>query len=306
MIGGRILVNARRRDNQVRSVDDPGRTSLSYVGCIRGNTTGRSTSLVDLLDNIQMMYNIVIYQIELALARSGGKAVVYDMSQLPTNSGMDIQTVLYHLKTDGIIPINSKDEGNQVSSFNQFQQVDFTLSQSVQQLINLKMMLEDMAGQLSGVSPQREGAVSQYEYVGNVQRSVIQSSTITESWFYSHAEVKQRVLERLCNIMKIAWSGGKKAAMILGDGAYKFLNVMPDVALQDYGVYVGDSGKDDAMKQVVSQLAQSALQSGNIDLLNILRVLKADTMTEADKVLEQGMDEMKKQASEQQQQVMQH
>jgi len=304
-IGGKILVKAKRRDNQVRSVDDPGKTPLSYIGCIKGNTTGYPTSMVDVLTNVQMLYNIVIYQIELAMARSGGKAVVYDTSQIPTNVGMDMQTVLYHLKTDGIIPINSKDEGNQMASFNQFQQVDFTLSQSVQQLINLKIMLEDMAGQLSGVTRQREGAVDQYEYVGNVQRSVIQSSTITESWFYSHSEVKQRVLERLCNNMKIAWAGGKKAAMILGDGAYKFLTVMPDVSLQDFGVYIGDSGKDDSMKQVVQQLAQSALQAGNIDLLNILKVLKADTMTEAEKVLEKGMDEMKKQAAAQQEQAMQ-
>jgi hypothetical protein len=307
-IGGKILVNARRRDNQVRSVDNPGKTPLSYVGCIKGNTSGSPASIVDLLDNIQMLYNIVVYQIELAMARSGGKAVVYDVSQLPTNVGMDIQQVLYHLKTDGIIPINSKDEGNQMSSFNQFQQIDFTLSQSVQQLINLKVMLEDMAGQISGVTRQREGAVEKYEYVGNVQRSVVQSSTITESWFYSHAEVKQRVLERLCNLMKVAWAGGKKAGMILGDGAYKFLNVMPNVALQDFGVYVGDSGKDDAMKQVVQQLAQSALQAGSVDLLGVIKVLRADTMTEAEKVLEQAMSEMQKQqevAMQQQQQAQQ-
>ncbi len=305
MIGGKILVNARRRDNQVRSVDDPGKTPLSYVGCIYGNTTGKSTSMVDLLDNIQMLYNIVVYQIELAMARSGGKAVVYDVSQLPTNVGMDMSQVLYHLKTDGIIPINSKDEGNQIQSFNQFQQIDFTLSQSVQQLINLKVMLEDMAGQISGVSRQREGAVGQYEYVGNVQRSVVQSATITESWFYSHSECKQRVMERICNLMKICWAGGKKAGMILGDGAYKFLNVMPNIALQDYGVYVGDSGKDDSMKQVVQQLSQSALQSGTIDLLGVIKVLKADTMTEAEKVLEQAMTEMQKQQQAQQQQAMQ-
>ena len=308
LIGGKILVNAKRRDNQVRSIDDPGKTSLSYIGCIKGNTTGSGTSLVDMLDNIQMLYNIVVYQIELAMARSGGKAVVYDVSQLPTNVGMDIQQVLYHLKTDGIIPINSKDEGNQMQTFNQFQQIDFTLSQSVQQLINLKVMLEEMAGQISGVSRQREGAVGQYEYVGNVQRSVVQSATITESWFYSHAECKQRVLQGLTNLMKVCWAGGKKAGIILGDGAYKFLNIMPNIALQDFGIYVGDSGKDDSMKQVVQQLAQSALQSGTIDMLGVIKVLKSDTMTEAEKVLEQAMSEMKKQqqaAMEQQMQAQQ-
>ena len=305
LIGGKILVSAQRRDNQVRSIDDPGKTTLSYVGCIKGNTTGSGTSLVDMLDNIQMLYNIVVYQIELAMARSGGKAVVYDVSQLPTNVGMDIQQVLYHLKTDGIIPINSKDEGNQMQTFNQFQQIDFTLSQSVQQLINLKVMLEEMAGQISGVTRQREGAVGQYEYVGNVQRSVVQSSTITESWFYSHSECKQRVLQRLCNLMKVAWAGGKKAGIILGDGAYKFLNIMPNIALQDFGIYVGDSGKDDSMKQVVQQLAQSALQSGTIDMLGVIKVLKSDTMTEAEKVLEQAMSEMKKQQQQTMEQQVQ-
>ena len=84
-----------------------------------------------------MMYNIVHYHIELTLARAGGKAVVYDVSQLPTNIGMDMQSVMYHLKTDGIIPINSQMEGQEASRFNQFQQIDFTLSNSVRQLIEL-------------------------------------------------------------------------------------------------------------------------------------------------------------------------
>ena len=89
------------------------------------------------------------------------------------------------------------------------------------------------------------------------------------------------------------------------DGAYKFLNVLPNIALQDFGVYVGDSGKDDAMKQVVQQLSQAALQSGNVDLLNVIKVLKADTMTEAEKVLEQGMEQMKRMQDQQQQILMQ-
>tara|TARA_R100000951_G_scaffold19630_2_gene16511 strand:+ start:3213 stop:5510 length:2298 start_codon:yes stop_codon:yes gene_type:complete len=301
-IGGKILVQARRRPNQIRSVDDAGTTQLSYVGCIRNNTTGRSVSMVDLLKNIQMLYNVVMYQIELALARSGGKAVVYDVSQLPTNLGMDMQSVLYHLKTDGIIPINSKDEGGQVNSFNQFSQVDFTLSQSVQQLINLKMMLEQTAGQISGVSPQREGAVGQYEYVGNVQRSVIQSATITESLFYSHAMVKKRIFERVTNLMKVCWAGGKKASYILGDGAFKFLSVMPDVALQDYGIFIGDSGKDDALRQSLQQIAQSAVQGGQVTLLDVIKVFKADTFTEAEHILERAMDEMKANEAQQQEQ----
>ena len=301
-IGGKILVNCRRRPNQVRSVDDAGSTSLSYVGVVYNHTTGKPTSLVDILRHIQMLYNIVMYHIELSLARSGGKAVVYDVSQMPTNIGMDMQEVMYHLKNDGIIPINTRDEGGDTASFNQFQQVDFTLSQSVQQLINLKMMLEQTAGQISGVSPQREGAVEQYEYVGNVQRSVTQSSISTAGWFFSHNEVKKRVLERLANLMKLAWAGGKRAAFIFGDAGYKFLNILPDVALNDYGIFLGDSGRDDSLKQQVQGMSQSALQSGSISLLDALKVLKSDTMTEAQHVLEKGLEAMQEQQAQAQSQ----
>ena len=240
------------------------------------------------------MYNIVHYHIELTLARAGGKAVVYDVSQLPTNIGMDMQSVMYHLKTDGIIPINSQMEGQEASRFNQFQQIDFTLSNSVRQLIELKLMLEQTAGQISGVSPQREGSVSQYEYVGNVQRSVVQSSLSTKGWFYQHNEVKKMVFERMCNLMKICWSEGKKAGYILGDGGYKFLSVLPDIALNDYGVFIGDSGKDDAMKQMVQQMSQAALQNGSLNMLDAIKVLKADSLNEAETILERGMDSMRK------------
>jgi len=304
-IGGKILVNCQRRPNQVRSVDDAGTTDLSYVGVVFNHTTGKPTSLVDILSHIQMLYNIVMYHIELALARSGGKAVVYDVSQMPTEIGMDMQEVMYHLKNDGIIPINSREEGGDTASFNQFQQVDFTLSNSVQQLINLKLMLEQTAGQISGVSPQREGAVEQYEYVGNVQRAVTQSSISTGGWFYSHNEVKKKVFDKLANLMKMSWAGGKKAAYVLGDAGYKMLNVLPDVALNDYGIFLGDAGKDDALKQSVQQMSQAALQSGSITLLDALKVLKADTMTEAQHVLEQGIDAMKEQQMQQQEQAMQ-
>ena len=300
-IGGRIVVNCRRRPNQVRSVDDAGSTPLSYTGCVHNLSSGRVTSLVDVLKHIQMLYNVVMYHIELTLSRAGGKAVVYDVSQMPSNIGMDMQTVLYHIKNDGIIPINSRDEGADTARFNQFQQVDFTLSNSVQQLMNLKLMLEQTAGQICGISPQREGAVSQYEAVGNVQRTVLQSNLVTEGWFFQHSEVKKRVIEKICNLMKVAWADGKKAGYVLGDGGFKMLNVFPDVALNDYGIYITEGGKEDAIKQAITQLSQAALQSGNIDLLNVIKVLKSETLTEAEHVLENGIKEMQQQSQAAQQ-----
>lgn len=299
-IGGTMMVNSQRVPNQIRSLDDPSAANLSYVGVIRNHTTGNPVSMVDLLKNVQMLYNIVMYHIELSMARSGGKAVVYDVAQMPSNLGMNMQDIMYHIKNDGIIPINSKDEGLQAQTFNQFQQIDFTLSQSVQQLINLKVMLEDMAGQVSGVTKQREGQVEQYEQVGNAKRAVVQSATVTRSWFWSHDMVKQDVLMRCANLMKIAWAEGKKTATVFGDGTYKFISILPDVALNDYGVFLGDGGKDEEMKAAVSQLAQTALQGGQIEMLDVIRIFKSDTLTEAEHILERGLEAAKEMQAQQQ------
>tara|TARA_R110002020_G_scaffold146694_2_gene321463 strand:- start:447 stop:2789 length:2343 start_codon:yes stop_codon:yes gene_type:complete len=300
-IGGRIVTRCRRRPNQVRSVDDIGPATLSYVGCVHNMSTGRVNSLVDVLKHIQTLYNVVMYHIELTLSRAGGKAVVYDVSQMPSNIGMDMQTVLYHIKNDGIIPINSRDEGTDTARFNQFGQVDFTLSSSVQQLINLKLMLEQTAGQVCGITPQREGAVSQYEAVGNVQRTVMQSNLVTESWFFQHSEVKKRVMEKVCNLMKLAWAGGKRAGYVLGDGGYQLLSITPDISLNDYGIFVNEGAKDDAVKQAITQMSQAALQGGNIGLLDVIKILKSDSLSEAESILENGIKEMQEQAQQAQQ-----
>jgi hypothetical protein len=132
MIGHDIVVNARSKPNQIRREDNYAVSCLSYVGVIKNNIDSITLSIVDSLKNIQMLYNIVMYHIELSLARSGGKAVVYDTSQKP--KGISLDNVFYHAKNSGVIPINTKQEGNQVGGFNQFQQIDFTLSNSVQQL----------------------------------------------------------------------------------------------------------------------------------------------------------------------------
>ena len=99
--------------------------------------------------------------------------------------------------------------------------------------------------------------------------------------------------------MKIAWVGGKKAGYVLGDGGYKFLNVLPDISLNDYGVFLGDSGKDDSMRQVVQQMSQAALQQGSLTMLDAIKVLKSESLAEAETVLEKGLATMKKMAEQQ-------
>ncbi len=128
-----------------------GDAPLSYIGAIQYNIDGRTISLVDTMKQIAILYNITMYNIELIMARSAGKSVVYDVSQKPEN--LELDDVIYQAKNHGFIFIDTAQEGNQLGrSFNQFQQVDFTMSQALTQLINLKVMLEQTIQKLTGIN----------------------------------------------------------------------------------------------------------------------------------------------------------
>ena len=46
---------------------------------------------------------------------------------------------------------------------------------------------------------------------------------------------------------------------------------MPDVALQDYGIFIGYSGKDDSLRQPLQQIAHSAFQGGHFTLIKDIK-----------------------------------
>jgi hypothetical protein len=244
-----------------------------------------------------------MFHIELTLARSGGKAVVYDTSQKP--NGLKLEDVFYHAKNSGVIPINTKQEGMQVGGFNQFQQIDFTLSNSVQQLLNLKMMLENTVETLTGISRAREG-FAKSDAVGVNERSVVQSSLVTEPLFANHYRTIEMVYQQLSDLMKIAWSDGHRVSFFAGDGMVEMAKVTGDLKNADLGVFVTNSSKDRKDKDGMIAMGQQILAGSGADgFLQMIKMVNADTAKEAETTLEQGLEAMKQQQQAMEEQQVQ-
>jgi hypothetical protein len=294
MIGHDIVIDARSMPNQVRREENFSETKLPYIGIIKNNVDGITLSIVDSLKNIQILYNIVMYHIELTLARSGGKAVVYDTSQKP--NGVSLDDVFYHAKNSGVIPINTKQEGNQVGGFNQFQQIDFTLSNSVQQLINLKMMLEDTAEKLTGISRAREGFTKSGSAVGVNERSVMQSSLVTQPLVANHVRTIDMVFNYMSDLMKICWGDGKKTVHFMGEQGAEMMKMMGDIKNNDYSIWVNNSSKDRQMKDKIEAMGQQILSGGGAEgFLQMIKVSNAINAKDAEVILEQGIEAMQQQ-----------
>ncbi len=188
------------------------------------------------------------------------------------------------------------------AAFNQFQAMDLTMSNVIAEYIQLMDKIEALAGTISGITEQRQGAISSSELVGNVERSVVQSSHITEPLFWAHAQCKRHVLNMLLNTAKGAWqqSGKKKLSYIFDNGERAFLDIADKFYYEDMDVFVSDTSKDLENIQKLQQFIQPAMQNG-ASLLEAAEILTNDNFN----IIKQKLAAMQKRQEEMQQQQQQ-
>lgn len=190
-------------------------------------------------------------------------------------------------------------EGGKPAQFNQITALDLTMSNVIAEYIQLMDKIEELAGTISGITAQREGAVSSSEMVGNVERSVVQSSHITEPLFWVHNQCKRRVLNMLLNTAKGAWeeTGKQKLQYIFDNGERAFLDITPKFYYEDMDVFVSDTSKDLENIQKLQQLIQPAMQNG-ASLLEAAEVLTNDNFN----IIKQKLKDMQTRQEQMQQQ----
>ena len=289
------------------SIDNPNSQKLPYCGAIYSNTNSKPRSLVSILKPLQYMYIVLWYRLELAIARDKGKVVNMDITQIPKSMNISPAKWMHYLSSVGVNFINPYEEGWNIpgreggkpAQFNQITALDLTMSNVIAEYIQLMDKIEELAGTISGITAQREGAVSSSEMVGNVERSVVQSSHITEPLFWVHNQCKRRVLNMLLNTAKGAWeeTGKKKLQYIFDNGERAFLDITPKFYYEDMDVFVSDTSKDLENIQKLQQLIQPAMQNG-ASLLEAAEVLTNDNFN----IIKQKLKDMQTRQEQIQQQ----
>ena len=300
-----IYCNVGSKKNQRRDMQNPSDVKSGYVGYIYNERNSESISLIDRMKPFQYLYNIIYYRTELAIAKSKGKVALMDISQIPSSEGWDVSKWMYYLESMGVMFINSREEGNrsqQAAPFNQFQSIDLSMGNYINTHVQLLEAIKNELGELSGVSRQRQGQVQTSELVGNTERAVVQSSHITEFWFYSHNECKKKVLSALLDVAKMSYRSGKKIQYLGDDMMRTFLNIeAEEFTNASYGIFVSNSSKDDRALESLKSLAQAALQAGVVNFTDVATILQSESMTKVKKMLEDSQQEMEKKQAQAQQ-----
>lgn len=299
-IGKDIYVKMKPRDIQYNKIYNPSICHAGIIGEIYNTNQGKAISLVDRMKNYQYMYDVIWDRLNKAIATNYGKIFELDISKIPT--GWEMDKWMHFAVVNKIAVIDSFKEGTQGASTGKLagamntqggRSIDMETGNYIQQHVNLLEFIKMEMGEISGVSAQRQGQIENRETVGGVERSVAQSSHVTEYWFSKHEKFKLRVMAAFLETAKVALRGNnKKVQFILDDLSIEVLNMEGDIFSEaDYGLVVTSSSKTMELEQMLKQNAQAFMQNGG-SMTTLMDIYFSDSINDMRKKLESAEEKM--------------
>ena len=288
-IGMHIYKEMRPIPGQFKDMDNIYKCNLPYYGAIYDNINSQPTSVMDRMKVYQYYYNIVMYRLELLLASDKGKKILMNINAIPTDSGIDLKKWQYFFESTPFMWYNPDEEGMNQSDVNTIAKtLDLSLASDIQKYIQLADYLEQKCGKSVGITDPVLGQTSVSERVGNNQQNLVQTSHMLEPYFDLHNCIKRNVLQGLIDIAKVAYANSDKKHIIyiLDDMSVEMLQM--DINLLDestLGLFMEDSSMSEEIKQTIQQLAHAAMQNQKIELSDVLKVIKQDSIQEAEEAL---------------------
>lgn len=282
---------------QHKDLDNLNECKLRFIGVVYDNMNSDVTSLVDRMKAYQYYYNIIMYRIELLLASDKGKILMMNIKAIPKSAGIDLTKFQYFLESTKIAYFNPSEEGNKgnpTSVGDIAKEIDMSLASTISQYIDMATYIEARCGDSVGITNAVEGQTEAQEAVRNAQSNLVQGSNILEPYFQLHNQAKRNVLQCLIETAKIGYATGnpRKIPFILDDMSAAMLDLSEVNQLlldnSTYGIFIGDTTNDNDAKVQVQQLAHAAMQNQQIDLLDVVKVLRSTDIQEAEENLEVG------------------
>lgn len=310
MLGPSMCLDYGVMEHKFSSVDDPYSCKLPVVSIVRDNPTGTShiKSIAAKLYQLQQLASEVLFEIRLAIRHAAdSRVLVYDVAQMPkafSKGGYEsgLNQVMHHVKRDKFMFINSAEKGTKGKPFNQFTSLDLSQKGAIQDLFNGLAIIEDLAAKFSGISPEREGNIGQYQTKGNADSAIRGSAARTEVIYTPFDEFIQALLDKALARMRKDYQESEVIQFIFGEMKTKFLKLHKDFFEADFGIYLSDTRKDKEISQRIDQAAEMALSNSNTPdmVMGLIEVFEGDTANEKKQVFKTLLKTMDERRQEEQ------
>ena len=304
-----LYIDVRPAPFQFRGDILPFKSKLPVCGTVFNNRNGRSQSVVDLLKPYQIYYNALVNQSYGIVQRNNGKFFLMDVNILPSlkdwGGEESYEKFMSIAQTIGVGLVDTRPGHTQNAPFaanNSFQMVDMDETDKVTRLINLAMLVEQQGYLQLGISPQRQGQITQSAEVGTTQAAITNSYSITEHYFENYYNHKKRRLQMHLDIAQFVASREDDITLpyITDDLGAAWIKVTgTEVLLAQLGVNIQNSAE---MAERIKMAQQLILQNNttNIPMSALIGMLGMNNITDMQKSLAQFEADAQKQQQTQQ------
>ena len=265
---------------------------LPYKGLIYGDVNSNGISLMDRLKSFQYFYNLIMFKLDMLIASDKGKKIMIDRSNISKNLSAKEFSYLFERTSFMFYDKNDESSGGGLSSPSDVAQViDLSLQSDIKKYMELGEYVRLQAGDSVGITKNMEGQVSPYETVRGNEIGIQQSSTLLETYFEVHNNVKANVLQNLLDVARYCYSKEKplKINYLLDDLSRKSLNISSDILKNStYGVFVSNSTDLENTKEAIKQLGHAALQNNAINISDIVKLLRTNSLSESEEILKKA------------------
>jgi len=285
---------------QYRDINNLYNVKLPYHGTIYDNINAEPISAMDRMKTWQFYYNIIMFRIEKLMASDKGKIALINSKMIPKSLGIDMDKWLYFMDTLKIGFMDPTNELGDVSTSSK--ELDLSMMADIKKYVELADYIEQKCGRAIGVTPEIEGQIANSAAVGNTEQNINMVSNILEPYFNMHERVKRNVLTSLLEISRYIYADPKKAeklSFVLDDMSVQYLTLDSEMlSASSFGLFVSNSSKIQATKQLIQNLAQAALQNDKANFSDVIKITLSDTLQDAQELLESSERDFEKRQQE--------
>lgn len=330
-IGDNIFVNLRERPYQTTNIEDPYTTcTLSYCGRTYTSYNAKSISFVDKMKPFNILFIIAMNHLVKTIARNKGVLINIDTSQTDTElvqskdpeEALEVRLKYMDL---GYNIFNSSKIGDKEIAGMSRPAPSIDNADSTNVILNILNLLEWINKEIAmsiGVSPQRMAQMVS-DRVSDNQQALIQSSYITEPYFFMHNETWKEIYLQYIRTF-IIWLKDWKEKNPNKENYFLNYNfskeeiatvvVDPEILEEsDYGIRMLLGGNTREYYEAIKSLQMALIQNDQMSLTDLSELLLASVggtspyetnellhkVEEKKKQREQQMNEMQMQMEQQ-------
>ena len=289
-IGQDICILRGKKEDVVRSQDEPSRCSLTVNGVYFDNRNDEPFSLVLACANQQDRYDMLIFYRDNLIANSGTSGDWIDESLIPTNLGVNWPERLKKwlaYKKQRLALIDTSQEGRlatgQQPLNTTFTGFDDTVKAQAIQAIQLAIdSVEQTVSSITGVFRERLNGIEARDAVTNVKIGQNNSFVISKHWYHQMDVITEEILLDCLNQAKIVYKNGLTGTLILGDKFQRIFTALPEYfTMSDYDIHIVSASDTNKDLEQIKTLIPELIKSGAVSVDTIFDIMTCKSLSDA-------------------------